>query len=331
MIKKLEFDALGTLLLNRPFHFFARLGFETRSIEIIRRTPQYEWTSFTCFFSKSRSEVAERNVDVARNVQTLNRADYQLDTQDPIETSRHLYEGVHHFHDRARGAPALLDITSFRREELLILLSLLSRLPQNDIADWHLAYVGAKFMGEWLSGEVTEVRSVLGYPGEARPSNSTRLVILMGFEVARARRIIESYEPKEIILGMGRKAESINNDLYVRNKELFEQLGREFKESIETTFEFSARDPLAVKQELATVIGDPARANLVIAPLHTKLSTIGAGLYGASEPLAQICYASVDEYNEAAYSAPGTDVYLLRLKDIFENLSTNNAKQGVTP
>lgn len=326
MIEKLEFDALGSMLENRPFHFFARLGFETRSIEIIRRSPQYEWTSFTCFVSKVRSEVAQQNLDASSGVKTLNRADYELDTQEPIETARILFEGVHHFHDRARGAPALLDITSFRREELLILLSLISRLPRSDIADWHLAYVGARFMGEWLSGEVTEVRSVLGYPGEARPSKSTRLVILMGFEVARARRIIESYEPKEIILGMGRKADSINNDLYVRNKELFEQLGREFKGSIETTFEFSARDPLAVKQELASVIGDPARANLVIAPLHTKLSTIGVGLYGASEPLAQICYASVDEYNEAAYSAPGTDVYLLRLKEIFDNQSSSDFK-----
>ncbi|QXC52442.1 hypothetical protein KHC17_25235 (plasmid) [Agrobacterium salinitolerans] len=322
MIEKLEFDALGTTLQSRPFHFLARVGFETRSIEIIGRTPQYEWTSFTYFVSKNRSEVAQKNVGAASSVKALNRGDYELDTQDPIQVARQLYDGVHHFHDHARGAPALLDITSFRREELLILLSLISSLPRNDVADWHLAYVGAKFMGEWLSGEVTEVRSVLGYPGEARPSKSTRLVILMGFEVSRARRIIESYEPKEIVLGMGRKADSINDDLYARNKELFDQLGREFKESIESTFEFSARDPVAVKQELINVIGDPTRANLVIAPLHTKLSTIGAGLYGASEPLAQICYASVDEYNEAAYSAPGTDVYLIPLKDILEHHPT---------
>lgn len=324
MIEKLEFDSLGAMLRSRPFHFFARVGFETRSIAIIGRTPQYEWTSFTCFVSKNRSEVAQKNVDAAISVQTINRANYELDTQDPIEVARQLYDGVHHFHDHARGAPGLLDITSFRREELLILLSLISRLPKNDVADWHLAYVGAKFMGEWLSGEVTEVRSVLGYPGEARPSKSTRLVILMGFEVSRARRIIESYEPKEIILGMGRKAESINDDLYARNKELFDRLEREFKESIEATFEFSARNPIAVKQELTEVIGDPARANLVIAPLHTKLSTIGAGLYGASEPLAQICYASVDEYNETAYSAPGTDVYLVPLKDIFDHQPTRD-------
>lgn len=140
---------------------------------------------------------------------------------------------------------------------------------------------------------------------------------MLGFEVNRARSIIEAYEPKQIVLGMGYKTESINETLYVRNKRLFEHLRQEFQESVEATFEFSARDPLKVQLELDEVIGANDNSNIVIAPLHTKLSTVGAGLYALNSTGVQVCYAPVEEYNEDAYSAPSPDVFLVPLNSMF--------------
>jgi hypothetical protein len=125
----------------------------------------------------------------------------------------------------------------------------------------------------------------------------------MGFEVARARSIIETYEPKDIIIGMGEKSESITEALYERNRALFEEITSEFRDSLQLKFEFSARDPISVLKKLEQIIKLDRESNVVIAPLQTKLSTIGVGLYGLKHQEAQRCYAPVEEYNETAYSA----------------------------
>ncbi len=115
-----------------------------------------------------------------------------------------------------------------------MLLAILKLGPSRRMANWRLAYVSARDMGQWLSGEVHDgsIRSWIRrrYQTVLR---RTRLVVLLGFEVGRARSIIESYEPKQIVLGMGGKSESISDDLYYRNKELFDQLAREFAGSLE--------------------------------------------------------------------------------------------------
>ena len=48
-----------------------------------------------------------------------------------------------------------------------------------------------------------------------------------------------------------------------------------------------------------------------------KLSTLGAGRYALSHSSTQICYAAVDEYNVAAYSAPGSFIFVMPLAPLF--------------
>jgi hypothetical protein len=198
-----------------------------------------------------------------------------------------------------------------------MLLAILKLQAPRCMIEWKLAYISARNMGQWLSGKVSSVRSILGYPGDIRPSRTTSLVVLMGFEVERARSIIENYEPRQIILGMGRKSESISDDLYDRNKQLFDVARHEFDVNTENTFEFSSREPLKVQSELSKIVRRVDRSNIIIAPLHTKLSTVGVGLYALDHPMVQVCYAPVEEYNEEAYSAPGDDVYLVPVKMLF--------------
>ncbi len=299
-------------------HLLMRVGFEDRSVAIINTFDPSRWQSITVFASKNRSERAEANL------QSLSRRlggginPVELDVESPLSIAVELAKAIEKFIEQVGDDAAVIDVSSFRREELLMLLAILKlKLTNGRHLDlWSLAYVGARNMGEWLSGKVTSVRSVLGFPGDVRPSRSTRLVVLLGFEVNRARSIIEEYEPKQIVLGMGYKSESITDDLYDRNKALFDRLGQEFQDTIENTFEFSARDPLKVQFELDAIVGNDNQSNVVIAPLHTKLSTIGTGLYALSHPSVQVCYAPVEEYNEDAYSAPGPDVYLVPLDSI---------------
>jgi hypothetical protein len=296
-------------------HLLARASFENRSQTVSLANPK--WASATLFASKVRS--AEANQHLSALTGHLNDAHFPvvIEVHNPISMATALKSGFERFSSIAENKAAIVDVTSFRREELLVLLSLIKH--SKAYSGWRLAYTGAQHMGEWLSGKVIEHRSVIGFPGDIRPSRSTTLVMLMGFEVARARSIIEAYEPKELVLGMGRQAESISDELYARNLQLFNELVQEFKSSVKSKFEFSAREPVKVKRELGEIMEGRFDANIVIAPLHTKLSTIGAGLYALDRHEVQICYAAVEEYNEAAYSAPGASVYLIPVSTLFSS------------
>ncbi len=313
MVEKIGINKFSAQLSGGQYHLLSRVSFETRSIAVATCVADSAWASTSIFASRFRSEAAESNLQKLHSHFSKPLSPIELDVHEPLAVAVALQSGLNEFATRASSREAIIDVTSFRREELLMLLAMLKAQSRSTFDRWLLAYVGAKNMGEWLSGKVTSHRSVLGYPGDIRPSRSTRLVVLMGFEIPRARSIIETYEPKQIILGMGRRSESITDSLYERNKELFEDITREFRGSIEKEFEFSAREPISVKRELEEAILPNNDSNVVIAPLHTKLSTLGVGLYALEHQEAQVCYAPVEEYNEIAYSAPGEDIYIIPL------------------
>ena len=313
MVNKYTWLEIAEQLSVGGWHLFNRVSFEARSISVAKAISGSLWRSHTTCVSKNCSKTAQVNLGDLQDYFGGEMAFIEIDTSDPLQVAGILKGAIDDFSSRAGKEAAVIDITSFRREELLMLLAMLSMLPPDITTNWSLAYVGAKDMGEWLSGKVTSIRSVFGYPGDVWPSKSTRLIVLMGFEIGRARTIIETYEPAEILLGMGRKSDFISEELYTRNKKLVDELALELKVNVQQRFEFSARDPLIVASELESVIQDAQRSNIVIAPLHTKLSTVGVGLYALKYPAVQICYAAVEEYNEEVYSAPGSHVYMVPL------------------
>ena len=264
MIEKIELVEFASEMNRTAHYLLGRVSFEERSMTIPLCVKGMKWKSPTVFSSVRRAEKADGNVVKLRDHFRMKLQQPELDVDEPLRVAETLRKNVEEFAEVAGQRKAIVDITSFRREELLMLFAILGRLQPAVIRDWKLAYTSALNMGEWLSGEVTSVRSVIGYPGDVRPSKSTKLVLLMGFEVSRARSIIEAYEPKQIILGLGRQSESITDELYDRNRKLVEGLSREFQSAIERQFEFSPRDPIVVARELDLVIGPEDQANVVV-------------------------------------------------------------------
>src|SRR6202162_2536425 len=221
MVDKVGIPDFSTRVLAGSYHLLGRVSFESRSVTVATSVLGSTWASAFIFVSRTRSEAAEKNLQTLLAHFDGRMGQRELNIGEPLEVATNLQTGLDEFLLRSTSAQAIIDVTSFRREELLMLLALVKLKRPQRSEHCKLAYVGAKNMGEWLSGKVTAHRSVLGYPGDIRPSRPTRLVVLMGFEIPRARSIIETYEPKQIILGMGRRPESITDALYERNKELF--------------------------------------------------------------------------------------------------------------
>lgn len=263
------------------------------------------------FASEGRSELAEARLSEVKRLHPDLRV-VQIRTSDPLGTAEVIHEAL----KSISLVDSVIDVTAFRREELLMLLEVLRGIDSAKRRNCELVYVSAGEMADPLSGKVTQCRSVVGYAGAMWPSRPTKLVVLMGFEIPRARAIIEAYEPKYLVLGRGLRSESISQTLSDKNDMFFKELASSYA-NIEATFEFSARDPLAVVKELERSIKNSEKLNVVLAPLHTKLSTIGVGIYAQSHRDVQVCYAEVGAYNEETYSTIGNTAYVLPLTQLF--------------
>ncbi|TAV10203.1 hypothetical protein ELI37_06620 [Rhizobium leguminosarum] len=295
---------------SRPL--VARLSFENRSTVVACAAPAGTLRKGILFVSEGRSELAKERVAEVRKQHPDLRV-VELRTSDPLNTAVEINKAI----SSISLVDAVVDVTAFRREELLMLLEVLRGVDSSKRRNCELVYVSAGKMADPLSGKVTQCRSVVGYAGEIWPTRPTRLVVLMGFEIPRARAIIEAYEPRHLVLGRGLRSESINLELSEKNDDFFKELKSNYS-NVESTFEFSARDPWAVAAELERSIPRSERSNIVIAPLHTKLSTIGVGLYAQAHRDVQVCYAEVGAYNEESYSTVGSSAYVLSLTQLFK-------------
>lgn len=218
----------------------------------------------------------------------------------------------------------LIDFSTFSREVLLIFLKWILdtgldkkhhiRLVYNSAGDYS---VNEKNEDEkWLTRGIGEIRSILGYPGLLSPTQKLHLVIMVGFEFERALKFIEAYEPSITSLGMGGKECSIAPELQEINRRKHQMIKDWYGNVNE--FCFSCVDPLQTKEDLKKQIDKYPGYNVVVAPLNTKISTIGAALLAVERPEIQLCYADANIYNIDGYSIPGEDCYLFDLDQLIK-------------
>jgi hypothetical protein len=236
-----------------------------------------------------------------------------LNTESPIEsaeTLRTMAETI-----SAMQGDIVVDITTFTHESLLVLLHVLLATvnPKRLVLCYtHAAEysVGSSLEQKWLSRGLLEVRSVVGYPGLFSPSKGLHLIVLGGLEHERALELIRHSEPSLVSIGIpasGPQESGVSA--------LSRQRTNEIRAIIDGTelFEFSADDPWNTKAAIESRIATNSGFNVSIAPLNTKLSTLGAALAAEANEEIQLCYPRPLIYNYGAYSAPGTDATVLRL------------------
>jgi hypothetical protein len=313
MSLKTPITEIAARLWNRPRTFVGRISFESRSVATAAAARGGVCRKGILFVSEGRSDIANEHVRSVKNDHPGLKI-VELKIADPLATA----DAINSALTSTSLVDAVIDVTTFRREELLVLLEVLRSIDSAKRRGCELVYVSAGQMADTLSGNVTQTRSIVGFAGEIWPSKPTTLVVLMGFEIPRARAIIETYEPRYLILGRGKQSESINEDLWKKNDVFFRELTSSYA-NVEDVFEFSARDPLAVAEQLENAITTSEKSNVVLAPLHTKLSTIGVALYAQRHRNAQVCYAEVGVYNEEAYSTVGDDAYVFSLTQLFRS------------
>ena len=108
--------------------------------------------------------------------------------------------------------------------------------------------IGDKPGDKWLSKGISEVRSVMGYPGGFAPSRDTHLIILAGFEDYRALSLIQELEPSLVSIGYGDSSEVSTGPHQVTNETKVEAHSERTGECGCTLFSLATMRPALKKQ-----------------------------------------------------------------------------------
>ncbi|MHB1768028.1 MAG: hypothetical protein ACYCUV_09290 [Phycisphaerae bacterium] len=297
--------------------FVCSASYEDRSLSVANNLDRAQVGTAVVARNEPLHETAEAHLTTLEEMFAGKFIKAKLDRSDPIRTADALYQGV--FGEHAEHAQnVVVDVTTFTHEALLILIKLLSmRLEKLKTIQLIYAHAGEYSVGDppeekWLSKGIREVRSVIGYAGDLRPSHKTHLIILSGMECERAKKLIEEFEPTIVSLGEDDNTNVASTPHFATHRHQHDQV----KVAIPgcTDFKFPCYDPLRMQEILQGLVESHPGFNTIIAAMNTKVSTIGAALYALQNEAVQLCYAQPNTYNYQRYSNPDTSFSLFEWK-----------------
>ncbi|MDP3680037.1 MAG: hypothetical protein Q8R22_04320 [Flavobacterium sp.] len=246
----------------------------------------------------------------------------EVDNSDQVGTMMSLLSPIIDILEDNEDASFLVDITTFTRQTLLILLRLLRNiLTTKNLVQFVYApakeySIGLKHCDKWLTRGILEVNSVFGYSGVIRPSRPYHLIILLGFEVERASSLIDAYEPTKISIGYAKKLDSLSPEDYELNKEKCKELLLEYP--IAEYFEFSCVHVEECKTEILDQVRKHGKSNVIISPMNNKISTVACALAAFENEEIQLAIAIPATYNHENYSSSGTSFHILEVTDFIK-------------
>jgi hypothetical protein len=258
------------------------------------------------YFKRSNSEVTKTHLKKQKESLEKNCKNVDVLMGSWLEADEQLYtlrDGFQNFAGRD-NLNITVDVTSFNRESLLVAFNILYSLSNNITT--RVLYVSPEEHGEWLTKGHRLVRNVIGFAGIQNSSKPTLLIILSGFEKDRAVSTIEEIEPGKVLMGIGNpptKETFLEENLQKQELVLSQQATDRFR--------FSADSISDSKKDIKEVIQEYTDDyNLVLSPMSTKLSTLGAWGAARESREVQVVYTIPSEYNLKNYSSGSEAMYI---------------------
>ena len=310
MSSKISLPSLSSSISNPIDLVITCASFEDRCLSASLVLPERQIASAIIFFIEEFSSFSSANRSKLLSHFKDKGQEVSLFHNNPRRTADKIIDTLDSSFSDCQNI--LVDISTFTRESLLILIKALEQNKQPH-QKFQLVYTCAENTSTNLSYNPIELRSVMGYMGEMKPAMPLHLVIMLGFEYERAQQVIDEYEPDYISIGCGSSTESISNDLYELNVEFKERLISIYTDNVIDQFVHSLVDPFNTEAELARIIDQKTGCNTAIVPLNNKISTVGAALLAIKRPEIQICYTQMGEYNIENYSKASNQCYVINL------------------
>lgn len=318
---KVSLDAINNSLKEHYDVFIASASYEERSVAIINEidaTIKFDHKLVSLSIPHKDLIVENLSVFVKKGFTIVD-----VNNSNQIETVSNFISQLNSILAKKSNSSFLIDISTFTRQTLLILLRLLRNslskenqiqflyTPANEYAP------GLDYKDKWLTQGILEVNSVFGYSGIIRPSRPYHLIILMGFEVERASSLINAYEPSKITVGYARKNDSISDEHYEFNKQKFDQLLSEFP--FAESFEFSCVKVSDCEADILAQVNKHNGYNVIVSPMNNKISTVACALAAFDNDEIQLAIAIPALYN-LNYSISGDCCHIIEMPNFVKEV-----------
>ena len=221
----------------------------------------------------------------------------------PIESMVEFEKLFFQWHEASRILNVTVDVSTFPRQELIVLLRVLESLPDSPII--RLFYTepgeyGTETAGGWLTRGVKSVRTIPGFGGIQQPGKKKLLVMFLGHEDERAAITWKRHQPETTITIFPdpNYRKELNGIVERTHQLLFTKLA-----SAKIHPPVSARGIHEAQNAVLELWEEYRKTHfLVVAPLGTKLQTLGVYRAAKLKSDIQITYAVPSVYNFNAYS-----------------------------
>lgn len=297
MIEKINLCNFANKFQDGVSLFIGMVSFEERCMSIfanLKQAPDH----ILLFKNLGAGAIAQNNLDQMVGLFGGEAKVVELDINSPTGTADAYARNLTPLILSTSISSILVDITTFTHEQLLILLRVLDQLkPSCRIV---MGYTGAERYSTntdiehvWLTRGVAQIRSVLGYPGRLSPSKKLHLIVIVGFEHERVAAVIEQFEPARLTLICGDPEKSVSSSHYEVNRHFFQKVTafvertKSTQTAVDTCY-ISCVDPFEARDTVLRCASLDGGYNVVVCPMNTKTSTVGAGMAAIRDERIQI-------------------------------------------
>lgn len=194
--------------------------------------------------------------------------------------------------DELRISRVVLDISTFNRQNLLVLLRLLRQVYR--VPEVEILYTIPMEVNPHLSKGASGYSNVPFLGGDFTLGKRKLLLLLVGYELDRPLFLWRELEPSKVLLAEGLKPTA--EGFYKANKEAVDRLERTGRCE---RLSIAADDPLVARDQLCELFEREAGAyNIVASPLNTKLQAVGLYLAWERHPSVQVVMSYPDKFDD---------------------------------
>ncbi|PCJ01120.1 MAG: hypothetical protein COB15_01415 [Flavobacteriales bacterium] len=304
--------------------FICNSSFEERSLAILKQIDKSSIKNAIICSNQDQNDIVGENANTIVSLLNCPVLLAKFNTEDPLTIADQLIDKISALITGVEQN-IVVDVTTFTHEALLILLKIFKLNDLCSLCKVTLLYNSASSYCSsannadevWLSKGLKDKRTILGYPGRFKPNNSLHLIMLVGFEVERAKHLIEAYESDKLSIGMADKDESVEYNVHEVNLNKYEDLKVVYNDVEE--YYFSCIDPVKTAKSLNEHINKFENHNVVLSPMNNKISTIGCALLAINKPEIQVISSRANVYNTVSYSEPSEYFYKFDLEELLQH------------
>lgn len=235
-----------------------------------------------------RTQVNRQKVAKVCEAECIEYMEEKLDIDKPADNWRIVLDSIEEFISDCQSI--LIDISTMPREIIWYILWLVGQSP---IDTRYIYHSPQDYASDWLSQDPRAPRLVYKLSGIALPSAKTALLVTVGFDLQRVKRLINWYEPNKLMIGIQ------ITSLFERNDPTM----MEYRKTLEKEYdcEIFELDAFAKDRGMTAIQGVleqlDSSYNIIMSSLGPKLTAITLYQLQRQNDRIGLVYAPSNQYN----------------------------------